>query len=64
MARKRILAIDGGGIRGILPLCALVELERQLGQPAREFFSFMAGTSTGSIISGGLSLGLKCSALP
>ncbi len=59
MARKRILAIDGGGIRGILPLCALVELERQLGQPAREFFSFMAGTSTGSIISGGLSLGLS-----
>lgn len=59
MARKRILAIDGGGIRGIIPLCALIELEKQLGQPARNFFSFMAGTSTGAIISGGLAMGLN-----
>ncbi|MCS6847875.1 MAG: patatin-like phospholipase family protein [Anaerolineae bacterium] len=59
MARKRILAIDGGGIRGIIPLCALVELEKQLKQPAREFFSFMAGTSTGAIIGAGLARGLS-----
>lgn len=59
MARKRILSIDGGGIRGIIPLCALVELEKQLKQPARAFFSFMAGTSTGAIISAGLALGLS-----
>ncbi|BCX03452.1 MAG: patatin [Candidatus Roseilinea sp.] len=59
MTRKRILAIDGGGIRGIIPLCALVELERQLNQPARDFFSFMAGTSTGAIIGAGLALGLS-----
>ncbi len=59
MARKRILAIDGGGIRGIIPLCALIELEKQLKQPARDIFSFMAGTSTGAIISGGLALGLS-----
>jgi hypothetical protein len=59
MARKRILTIDGGGIRGIIPLCALVELEKQLAQPARGFFSFMAGTSTGAIISAGLAIGLS-----
>ena len=59
MNRKRILSIDGGGIRGIIPLCALVELEKQLGTPAREFFSFMSGTSTGAIISAGLALGLS-----
>lgn len=59
MARKRILAIDGGGIRGIIPLCALVELERQLKQPARDFFSFMSGTSTGAIIGAGLAIGLS-----
>jgi hypothetical protein len=59
MARKRILAIDGGGIRGIIPLCALIELEKQLEQPARDVFSFMAGTSTGAIISGGLAMGLS-----
>jgi hypothetical protein len=59
MTRKRILTIDGGGIRGIIPLCALVELEKQLGKPARELFSFMAGTSTGAIIGAGLALGLS-----
>lgn len=58
MTKKALLAIDGGGIRGIIPLCALVELERQIGRPAREVFSFMAGTSTGAIITGALSCGM------
>jgi patatin-like phospholipase/acyl hydrolase len=58
MDRKRILAIDGGGIRGIIPLCFLIELEKQLKVKSRDFFSLMAGTSTGSIISGALSMGL------
>lgn len=59
MTKRAILSIDGGGIRGIIPLCALVELERQLGKPAREVFSFMAGTSTGAIITGGLAVGMS-----
>lgn len=58
MSRKFILSIDGGGIRGVIPLCALVELEAQLRTPAREVFSFMSGTSTGSIICAGLALGM------
>jgi len=58
MDRKRILAIDGGGIRGIIPLCFLIELEKQLNVKSRDFFSLMAGTSTGAIISGALSMGL------
>jgi patatin-like phospholipase/acyl hydrolase len=58
MDRKRILAIDGGGIRGIIPLCFLIELEKQLDVRSRDFFSMMAGTSTGAIISGALSMGL------
>ena len=56
---KRLLGIDGGGIRGIIPLCALVELEKQTGQLTRDVFSFIAGTSTGAIITGGLALGLS-----
>ncbi len=52
MTKKALLAIDGGGIRGIIPLCALVALEQQIGKPAREVFSFMSGTSTGAIIVG------------
>ena len=55
---KKILAIDGGGIRGIVPGQVLVALEQKLqaksGRPdARlaDFFDFFAGTSTGAILS-------------
>ena len=47
---KRILAIDGGGIRGIIPAVLLASLERATGRPVRETFDFVAGTSTGAII--------------
>ncbi|HCQ15803.1 MAG TPA: patatin, partial [Cryomorphaceae bacterium] len=58
MKRKiRILSIDGGGIRGIIPGMILVSLEKKLqektGNPnARipDFFDFVAGTSTGGIL--------------
>jgi hypothetical protein len=46
----RILAIDGGGIRGIIPAIVLAELERRAGQPAHALFDLVAGTSTGGII--------------
>ena len=58
MARKLILSIDGGGIRGIIPACALVRLEQLTGKPARETFSFSAGTSTGALISAAVAAGL------
>jgi len=58
MARKLILSIDGGGIRGIIPACALVRLEQLTGKPARETFSFAAGTSTGALISAAVAAGL------
>jgi uncharacterized protein len=48
---KKILAIDGGGIRGIIPAMILAEIEAQTGQPAAALFDLMAGTSTGGIIS-------------
>jgi patatin-like phospholipase/acyl hydrolase len=56
---KALLSIDGGGIRGIIPLCALIELEKQTQKVAREVFSFMAGTSTGAIILAGLAVGMS-----
>ena len=61
MAKKVILSVDGGGIRGIIPLCALIEMERQMGKPARELVSMVAGTSTGAIIAGALAMGLSAS---
>src|SRR5215217_4558516 len=52
--RRYLLSIDGGGIRGIIPATLLVALERATGRPARETFSFVAGTSTGAIIASAL----------
>ncbi|CAM9876458.1 unnamed protein product [Phaeothamnion confervicola] len=56
----RILAIDGGGIRGILPAAVLSELETQYlgGQSIGRYFDLIVGTSTGGIISLGLGSGM------
>ena len=50
----KILSIDGGGIRGIIPGTLLAELEEQCGKPVAEIFDFVAGTSTGGILALGL----------
>ena len=50
----RLLSIDGGGMRGILPLLVLRYLESVSAKPAIEMFDFIAGTSTGAIIAAGL----------
>ncbi|MGM0897024.1 MAG: patatin-like phospholipase family protein [Bacillota bacterium] len=51
---KKILSIDGGGIRGILPAMMLCELERRTGKPVAEQFDVFVGTSTGAILALGL----------
>lgn len=50
----RILAIDGGGIRGVIPAYLLKELEAALGKPIYQCFDIIAGTSTGGLIALGL----------
>jgi len=49
----RILAIDGGGIRGVIPAYILQQLENHVGA-AYKSFDIIAGTSTGGIIVLGL----------
>lgn len=46
----RILSIDGGGIRGIIPATLLASLEERVGQPLWKYFDLICGTSTGGII--------------
>jgi uncharacterized protein len=46
----RVLAIDGGGIRGIIPALVLAEMERRSGKRIFELFDLIAGTSTGGIL--------------
>jgi patatin-like phospholipase/acyl hydrolase len=55
MKRKiRVLAIDGGGIRGIIPARLLVEVEKLTQRPIAELFDLIVGTSTGGILALGL----------
>lgn len=64
---KRILALDGGGLRGVLTLGMLREVEAILrsrtgGDPdfrLSDYFDLIAGTSTGAIIAAALSLGMS-----
>lgn len=64
---RKILALDGGGIRGVLTLEILGELERQLKAELKkddsfrlsDYFDYIGGTSTGAIIAAGLSIGLS-----
>jgi hypothetical protein len=57
--RKNVaIAIDGGGIRGVIVTRALSILEKHLGSPVHDIFRLSAGTSTGSIISAGIGAGL------
>jgi len=64
--RKRVLALDGGGLRGIFSLGYLAGMEEMLrvrhgNDPAfrlSHYFDLIAGTSTGAIIAAALSLGL------
>jgi uncharacterized protein len=48
---KKILSIDGGGIRGIIPAMILTAIEDRTGRTVASMFDLMAGTSTGGIIS-------------
>ena len=63
---RKILSLDGGGIRGVLTLEILLELEKQLKTELKkddsfrlsDFFDYIGGTSTGAIIAAGLSRGM------
>ena len=46
----RVLSIDGGGIRGIIPALVLAELESRADRRVHELFDLIAGTSTGGIL--------------
>jgi hypothetical protein len=62
---KRILSLDGGGLRGVFSIEILLRIETLLREHFKnpklvlaDHFEFFAGTSTGAIIATGLSWGL------
>ena len=46
----KILSIDGGGIRGVIPAMVLAEIEKRTRKPVASLFDLIAGTSTGGIL--------------
>jgi len=52
----KILSIDGGGIRGIIPAIVLAEIEKRTRRTIASLFHLIAGTSTGGILALGLSI--------
>lgn len=64
--QKKILALDGGGIRGMMTVEVLAGIEKILRESLKkdklvlaDWFDFIAGTSTGAIIATCLSLGMS-----
>ncbi|MFL5036071.1 MAG: patatin-like phospholipase family protein, partial [Microvirga sp.] len=63
---RKLLAIDGGGIRGVLSLHILGRIEDILIKESKrpdyrlaDYFDYVAGTSTGGIIAAGIALGMS-----
>ena len=63
---KKLLALDGGGIRGVLSLEILRKLESLLRTTSgnadyrlADYFDYISGTSTGGIIAAGLAIGMS-----
>ena len=50
----KVLCIDGGGIRGLIPALVLAEIERRTGRRIAEMVDLVAGTSTGGVLACGL----------
>ncbi len=63
---KKLLALDGGGIRGVITLEVLLRLESMLAEELGagddfvlgDYFDYIGGTSTGAVIAAGLAKGL------
>jgi uncharacterized protein len=54
----KILSIDGGGTRGIVPATIINLIEQETGKKILDFFDVIAGTSTGGIIATALAAGV------
>jgi patatin-like phospholipase/acyl hydrolase len=59
VARFQVLALDGGGIRGVFSAALLADFEKRFNTNITDHFDLIVGTSTGGIIALGLGLGLS-----
>lgn len=59
-----ILAVDGGGIKGVIPATFIQHIESSLKKPSHKLFDIIGGTSTGGIISTALTTPRKATGHP
>ncbi len=59
MSQIKILTIDGGGTRGVIPATILNNVFKDTGKAPKDIFYLMAGTSTGGILCAGYAAGLS-----
>lgn len=55
---SRILFLDAGGIRGLIQIEILEQIEKKTGRKITELFDWIIGTSTGAIVALGLVYGM------
>ena len=60
---RKILAIDGGGVKGVFPASFLATVEETTGARIADYFDLIVGTSTGGLIAIGLGLGIPAARL-
>jgi uncharacterized protein len=60
---RRVLSIDGGGVRGVIPASFLASVEEALGESITDYFDLVVGTSTGGIVALGLGAGLSAAGI-
>jgi len=60
---RKILSIDGGGIKGVFPASFLCTIEETTGKKISDYFDLIVGTSTGGIIALGLGMGFSAKEL-
>lgn len=63
MAIRRILSLDGGGIKGVFPIAFLASIEEEVKGSVASYFDLIVGASTGGIIALGLGLGFTAKEL-
>jgi uncharacterized protein len=52
----RVLSIDGGGVRGLVPAMVLAEIESRTRRHLADLFDIVAGASTGAVLAAGLAV--------
>lgn len=58
---SNLLSLDGGGIKGLITVQMIQEIQKRLKRPFIDYFDWVSGTSTGSILAIALIIGKSCS---